>query len=799
MKILLVEDDSSLSEFLTQSLKTHRYTVETVTDGAIALDMAAQLSYDLIVLDLMIPKVDGISVCQQLREQGCRVPILMLTAKGSDDDVIKGLDAGADDYVTKPCQVTQLLARIRALIRRKEDVKAERKLQWGVLILDPNSAKVTYAQSLVNLSPKEYSLLELFLRNPQRIFSRGAVIDHLWTIDETPSDAAVTNLIKDLRHKLKKAGMKEELIETVFRLGYRLFPSPDCDPSSMAEGQEIDESMSEGVALINQIAEEYKLSLAKQVEELATQVRSLTTATPAPQQQIQNLAHRLIGGLGTIGWMQGSEIARVIEQAIADNTNDNATIQPQLLQWIAKLQTELQPVASLPCETTAFELPTAIVALSPPASPVWVISSDPLFFATLQRATTALAYPFEVTLYESSFWENGATQRPIAIVWDIGETFSHQQAATFQELKIRFPESAVIAVSDSDDLNTRVAVGRLEITHFMLKSSPVENLLQAISQVQATRDRSTTNVMVVDDDPVMLQSLTQLLAPWGVQVVTLADPERFWQVLKATNPEVLILDMKMPNFSGTDLCQVVRQDHQYSDLPILVVTASTSVATIQQVFAAGADDYVSKPIAGPEFVTRVMSRIERSRTHRQLQQFYQTQTAIAPSSPVDPLTQLPNRYQLIQVLEQQWQQGIHTQAAMSLILCDLDAFQAYNDEQTWAKGDQCLQTVARSLQRVFRQDTDLIARYEGDLFAIWLPQTHVSEAVVKAEQIQAAIAQLQIPHPTSPTGAVLTVSLGITGTIPTLEKSGQTLYAMAAQALQSAKERGGNTYCLYPY
>jgi len=327
------------------------------------------------------------------------------------------------------------------------------------------------------------------------------------------------------------------------------------------------------------------------------------------------------------------------------------------LQWIAQLQTELQTVASLPGETTTLESPTAIAALPLPVSPVWVISSDPLFFATLQQAATPSEYSFEVMLYEPSIWENEATQRPTAIVWDIGEAFSHQQAATVQDLKVQFSETAVIAVSESDDLNTRVAAGRFGITHFMLKSSPVEEIFRAIAQVTTVRDQTMIKVMAVDDDPLMLQSFTQLLAPWGLQVVTLSDPEQFWQVLKDTNPEVLILDMKMPNFSGTDLCHVVRQDSQYSDLPIFVVTASTSVDTIQQVFAAGADDYVSKPIVGPEFVTRVMSRIERSRAHRQLQQFYQTQTAIAQSSPIDPLTQLPNRYQLIQVLEQQWQQG----------------------------------------------------------------------------------------------------------------------------------------------
>lgn len=188
----------------------------------------------------MIPKLDGLSVCRKLRYQGCQTPILMLTAKNSDEDVVTGLDAGADDYVTKPCVPSHLIARIRALSRRQRCLTTAAILTWGALCLDPNQLQVTYRQQVLILSPKEYSLLELFLRDPQRIFSRSSIIDHLWSIDDSPTDAAVTNLIKDLRHKLRAVGMREELIETVYRLGYRLKAAPQAlDSRKMWLQQEI--------------------------------------------------------------------------------------------------------------------------------------------------------------------------------------------------------------------------------------------------------------------------------------------------------------------------------------------------------------------------------------------------------------------------------------------------------------------------------------------------------------------------------------------------------------------------------
>jgi DNA-binding response OmpR family regulator len=226
MKILLIENDQPTSELLAATLSAHRYAVDTIDNGLAGLEMAIRWNYDLILLDVLLPLLDGIDVCRRLRAQGCQIPILMLAMEASNEDVIIGLDAGADDYFIKTCPISQLLARVRALLRRRNAPVSTPLLTWELLCFDPALARVTYDQKIVALRPKEYSLLELFLRHPQCILSRSAIIDHLWSMEETPVEGVVTNLVKDLRQRLRSAGMITDLIETVYGLGYRLKPPP---------------------------------------------------------------------------------------------------------------------------------------------------------------------------------------------------------------------------------------------------------------------------------------------------------------------------------------------------------------------------------------------------------------------------------------------------------------------------------------------------------------------------------------------------------------------------------------------
>ncbi|MEO0520688.1 MAG: response regulator transcription factor [Cyanobacteria bacterium P01_A01_bin.116] len=221
MRILLVEDDTRLAETLAEALNDQRYVVDIAADGETGWHQANILEYDLILLDVMLPELDGISLCARLRSHGSEVPILMLTACDTVHNEVSGLDAGADDYVVKPVDLQKLFARIRALLRRGSG-NASPILEWGDLQLDPSTYEVSYALNPVRLTPKEFALLELLLRNGRRVLSRSVMLEHAWSLDSPPEEHTVKVHIRGLRQKLKAAGASATIIETVHSMGYRL-------------------------------------------------------------------------------------------------------------------------------------------------------------------------------------------------------------------------------------------------------------------------------------------------------------------------------------------------------------------------------------------------------------------------------------------------------------------------------------------------------------------------------------------------------------------------------------------------
>jgi DNA-binding response OmpR family regulator len=221
MRILVVEDDVNLAEMLTEALSDQNYVVDVVSDGEMAWDWVQTLEYDLILLDLTLPKLDGIGFCQRLRSHNLSLPVLMLTARDTLADKVTGLDAGADDYLVKPYEMPELMARIRALLRRGSSSDSP-NLCWGGLQLNSSTYEVTYEEQPLSLTPKEYALLELLVANGRRVMSRAGIIERIWDLEEPPSEETVKSHIKSLRQKLREAGAPNDFIETVYGLGYRL-------------------------------------------------------------------------------------------------------------------------------------------------------------------------------------------------------------------------------------------------------------------------------------------------------------------------------------------------------------------------------------------------------------------------------------------------------------------------------------------------------------------------------------------------------------------------------------------------
>jgi DNA-binding response OmpR family regulator len=221
MRILVVEDDIQLAEVLNEALTERQYQVDVVQDGESAWTWLESLTYDLLVLDVTLPRLDGISLCKRIRDRNNGTPILMLTARDTMLDKVNGLDAGADDYMVKPFELQELMARVRALLRRgNQTVSAG--LQWGELRMNSSTYEVTYQGQPLQLTPKEYGLLELLVSNGRRVLSRAGIIERIWSLQDPPTEEAVKSHIKSLRQKLKAVGAPEDFIETVHGLGYRL-------------------------------------------------------------------------------------------------------------------------------------------------------------------------------------------------------------------------------------------------------------------------------------------------------------------------------------------------------------------------------------------------------------------------------------------------------------------------------------------------------------------------------------------------------------------------------------------------
>jgi DNA-binding response OmpR family regulator len=619
IKVLLVEDDGLLSITLAKVLEANHYAIDRAIDGQAGLDLATAIDYDLILLDVQIPKLDGISLCRQLRSQGYRKPILLLTGNDSDTDVVAGFDAGADDYISKPYAEEVLLARIRTLLRRSQALSPEDTAQnpsaniltWGNLCLYLDSGRIMFGEHIISLTATEYNLLELLLRNPDRIFSRSAILDRLWGFDDAPSDRAINTHIKDIRKKLKAGGLTQEIIETVYGMGYRLKAH---EPSAVSDANNSDadrttkqQSPARDRSAIDKVLQRFRGVFQQQVAVLEQAKTALLAGNLETelQQASKNEAHKLAGSLASFGYPEGSKLGRSAEHLLMKSSPLSSEEITQFSELVTALQQEL---AKPPVILKAASFP--VIA----NYRVLVVDDDPALTECLKAESEAWGLRMKIAPNLTIARSRLALSMPDVLLLDLTFPETEEDGLTLlQELTERSPNLPVIVFTGRDSLADRLAVSRLGAKQFLHKPATTEQIFRAISRVLPKTKALQAKVLIVDDDSAVLAHLSALLQPWGLEVISLTKPEQFWEMLLATSPDLVILDLEMPKVNGLELCQVVRQDVQWGDLPILVVTARTDADSLQQAFTAGADDFITKPVLGPELVTRVLTRIDRTR------------------------------------------------------------------------------------------------------------------------------------------------------------------------------------------
>lgn len=632
MRILLIEDDEVLQPILVDSLNHQHYAVDIAEDGEMGWEYAQSATYDLLLIDVGLPKLDGITLCQKLRTEGCTTPILLMTAKDASTERIRGLDAGADDYLTKPLDLAELQARVRALLRRGE-VAASAVLEAEGLRLDPTSCQVTYHEQAINLTPKEYALLELLMRCPARVFSRGQLIEHLWTFDDPPQEESVKAHVKGLRQKLKAKGIAD-WVENVYGLGYRFNPKVSSAEKSgpvtldlKTEPSSVEQQFTQKMEGLWQ---QYQGLMVERLAILQNAAILIQTShlDPDTRQSATQAAHKLAGVLGMFQREEGTQMARAIEHLL-----EAAELAPAQQTKLVLMIQELSQQLDLPTLQ-----PTASVSAS------------------------------------------------------LGPTVIDPQAVAIQSTDLSLQASQR---ANGDRVNSPATLG-----------------VRAATAGFAPSSTAGMRLLVVDDDPAFLAGLQLMLEPWGIAVTTLEDPLELWTVLPEVQPDLLVLDVEMPQQSGIDLCEAIRNHPDWQVLPILFLTAHREADLIQRMFAAGADDYVTKPIVGPELLTRITQRLERIRWLQTL-------------SMRDPLTGLANQIQSSRVLNALLQQG--EGLPVSLVVCAIHDLRSHNIRYGHPTVNRVLQRWGTTLRSALPEAAALGYWGNGE-FVIGLPKTSQAEA-----------------------------------------------------------------------
>lgn len=325
------------------------------------------------------------------------------------------------------------------------------------------------------------------------------------------------------------------------------------------------------------------------------------------------------------------------------------------------------------------------------------------------------------------------------------------------------------------------------------------------------------NILVVDDTLANVQLLSRMLTEQGYKVRKVLNGPMALMGVQTAPPDLILLDVNMPDMNGYEVCQLLKADHATQNIPIIFISALNEVTEKVKAFSVGGVDYITKPFQMAEVLARIEHQLMLQALQRQLQTqnvllqqkiqehelavqelelakaaLQQANQELRRLTIIDDLTQVSNRRHFYDHLAQVWQRSLQTHTSLSLLLCDVDQFKAYNDAYGHQKGDDCLRQVARAIQQTIRRSSDLVARYGGEEFAVILFDTNAAAAVKLAGEMQNNLQTLQLPHPTSMVSPFVTLSIGVATTVPQPNQSADALIAIADQALYSAKERGRN-------
>lgn len=508
------------------------------------------------------------------------------------------------------------------------------------------------------------------------------------------------------------------------------------------------------------------------------------------RREAEREAHKLAGSVGTFGFAEASRLSREAETMLAGPNPPAQADALRLADLAVAIRRELSgapspmsaPSPSRPTEpASAFGSAAGAAAAAAPGAGAPAADGDgPVLLIVDEDGDTADRLAMEASARGMRpFVAHGAGEaraalsrgRPDAALLDTSVPGGME---LLRALSDRFPPVPSVVFTRSDAFTDRVEVARLGGRGFLRKPLAPARAIDAVEPLLKPEDRRQATILAVDDDPAVLEAVRFILEPHGVKVEALMEPERFWEALESAAPDVVLLDVDMPRVNGLELCRVLRNDPRWKSVPVVFLTSRVDPTTVQAVFAAGADDFVSKPFVGPELGARIQNRLERVRLQRSLAE-------------TDALTGVPNRRGSEEVLERFLRLAAGQGDPLAFGVVDLDCFKGINDRCGHAVGDEVLARVARLLQKRFRAQ-DIVARWGGEEFVVGM------YGMDKADGVQRLAEALEVlrEEPFTASGQPpfrVTFSAGV-AEFPGDGRDLQSLYRAADAAMYVAKQAG---------
>lgn len=668
MKILLVENKENIINELLNIFSQHNYIVDVVRDGDLGWKYSTAFEYDLIIIDIITPKIDGISLCKKLRTEGYFTPILLLTEQGSLTARINGLDAGADDYLVQPYHQAELISRIRALIRRCSTNPLP-ILSWENLLLNQSTCEVSYDEIPLQLTNTEYELLALMMRDSQHVFSSEELIDRLWSSEDFPSPATVRSHIRRLRQKLSEAGAPTDLISTVHGRGYYLKPLIDninnrdilhrnskknndeviiVNKSAVLELEKVNAKnkypksssiYQEYLNYLNELWSKEKQGYINSIEKLSQAILSLNSFNENSENRtnILHIYHQLIGAFGIFGLSYGMRILNYCKNIITSEStpfNDSACLEiyeslTQLKRHLSNNQiiennANFNSYLKLFIVTNkAISHGQRIIQLGIELKVIihFIIISDEGFGNDItsgfnqSKPEFNILYPDVVLILLSDNLVISKKENLSIIenknVIDIYNLFVDSHPFVEFYISSDFKVRQIYQIKKQKDIFT------------LIDTSIFSHLTPAITQIAELLDHlKEVHVIIIDSDEDWLYSIPSVIKQKGFTATTLADDSQFWTVLELIHPDALIIEYKSPQIDSTEICRLIRNHPYWNYLPILLLVDSLKFENQSLLYQVGADDILFKPISINELANRISLRLKRMQDYAERFRLY---------------------------------------------------------------------------------------------------------------------------------------------------------------------------------